>query len=212
MSYYRLDATRFAGALRDAVDLHRGQVRKGTGIPYIAHLLAVTAIVLEHGADEDEAIAAMLHDSLEDAGPVYPGGPDALRHTIAERYGPRVLEIVEACTDTVTLPKPPWRPRKEAYLAHLRTATPSALLVSCADKLHNARAILSDYRLSGNQLWERFTGGRDGTLWYYRALVETFRNAPATPSKLLDELDRVVSGLEALVDAQALAGPGRPAR
>lgn len=182
---------RFQEALVYAATIHAGQLRKETSIPYIAHLLAVTAIALEHGATEDEAIGALLHDAGEDAG----GG--ARIADIRRRFGSAVADIVEGCTDTVETPKPPWRARKEAYIAHVPDATASVQLVSAADKLHNARAILGDYRRLGEGLWNRFNGGKEGTLWYYRALVDAFRQAGAA-SNLLDELDRTVAEIERL--------------
>ncbi len=179
---------RFEDALVLAHQLHADQTRKGTTIPYISHLLAVTAIVIENGGTEDEAIGALLHDAIEDA------GGDPVRRVIRERFGEHVLEIVEGLTDTDQTPKPPWRARKEAYLAHLSDASPAVLLVSVADKLHNARTILQDYRVIGEEIWKRFTGGKEGTLWYYRALVDAFRAHVNTP--LVKELDRVVSEIE----------------
>ncbi|MCX7168598.1 MAG: HD domain-containing protein [Rhodocyclales bacterium] len=131
---------RFSEALTLAHHLHGGQVRKGTAVPYVAHVLAVAGIALEHGADEDEAIAALLHDAVEDCG----GAP--VLADIRHRFGDRVADIVSACSDTDVTPKPPWQARKEAYLAHLKDAPASVRLVSAADKLHNARTILADYR------------------------------------------------------------------
>jgi (p)ppGpp synthase/HD superfamily hydrolase len=183
-------SARFEEALILAVRWHASQVRKETTVPYIAHLLGVASIVLEQGADEDEAIAALLHDAVEDQGGVVALGE------IRRRFGDRVAEIVAGCTDAWTTPKPPWRERKEAYIAHLRQASASVRLVSAADKLHNARAILADYRALGDALWSRFNGGKAGTLWYYRALVETLQVADPTP--LVEELDRVVSEVEHL--------------
>jgi GTP pyrophosphokinase len=151
-------------------------------------LLAVTAIVLEHGGTEDEAIAALLHDAVEDR-----GGP-AMREIILEEFGEAVVTIVDGCTDADTIPKPPWRERKEAYIAHVSDASASVRLVSAADKLHNARAILADYQQLGDRLWCRFNGGRDGTLWYYRALADIFQEAESTP--LTEELKRTVAELE----------------
>ncbi len=185
---------RFDEALVFARRLHAGQMRKGTTIPYVSHLLAVAAIVLEHGGGEDEAIAALLHDAVEDQGGA------ATRAEIRRRFGEHVAVIVDGCTDAETVPKPPWRERKEAYLAHIGHASPPVRLVSAADKLHNARSILADYRLLGEALWSRFRGGREGTLWYYRALVDAFRSAEPTP--LIDELERTVSELEGLAAAQ----------
>ena len=195
---------RFTDALVYASRLHAAHTRKGGDIPYISHLMAVTAIVLEHGGGEDEAIAALLHDAVEDQGGA------ATREEIRRRFGERVAAIVDGCTDADTIPKPPWRQRKEAYVSHVGTASPSVRLVSSADKLHNARAILADYRLLGDALWDRFTGGRDGTLWYYRALVDAFRAAEAT--SLVEELERTVRELERLaaVDVDnAEVGPRR---
>jgi GTP pyrophosphokinase len=185
---------RFEGALTLACELHRTQARKGTQIPYVAHLLAVVSIALEHGADEDEAIAAVLHDAVEDQGGAATG--DA----IERRFGKRVADIVRACSDSDVIPKPPWRERKAAYLAHISEASPSARLVSASDKLHNARALLADHREHGTKLWERFTGGREGTLWYYRRLVDAFQQAPPSGDgkRLVEELDRVVRELERL--------------
>ncbi len=185
---------RFEQALVYAHQLHARQTRKGTAIPYIGHLLAVTSIVIENGGSEDEVIAALLHDAIEDAG----GGP--IRAAIRERFGENVLEIVEGLTDTDQTPKPPWLARKETYIAHLDKASSSVLLVSLADKIHNAGSILHDVRSEGNRVWSRFTGGQDGSLWYYRALVEAFRMRGQFPA-LIDELDRVVGELERLASA-----------
>lgn len=179
---------RFEDALMYAARLHASQIRKGSGVPYVSHLMAVASIVLEYGADEDEAIAALLHDAIEDQ-----GGSKA-REEIRRRFGDRVVEIVDGCTDADTKPKPPWRERKEAYIAHIKDASPSVHLVSAADKLSNARAILKDYRSLGDGLWERFKGGKEGTLWYYRSLSDVFLTV--YPSPLAEELDRVVTEIE----------------
>lgn len=179
---------RFEEALAFAARLHRAQIRKGTAIPYVSHLLAVAGIALEHGADEDEAIAALLHDAVEDQ------GGDATRQEIRRRFGDRVAQIVDGCTDAETTPKPPWRERKERYVAHIAEASPSVLLVSAADKLHNARAILADLRTCGEAVWTRFKGGKEGTLWYYRSLVEAF--GARGPSPLVEELARTVAEIE----------------
>jgi len=189
--------TRFEQALVYAAQLHGTQRRKGSDIPYIAHLIAVASIVLEHGGGEDEAIAALLHDAIEDQGGA------ATREEIRRRFGDRVTEIVDGCTDAETIPKPPWRKRKEAYIAHVAEADESTRLVSAADKLHNSRSILADYRQLGDQLWQRFTGRKDGTLWYYRALVEAFKAHGRTP--LVAELERTVRELE----SHATASDGR---
>ena len=181
---------RFEDALVLAHQLHAKQKRKGTAIPYVGHLLAVAAIVIENGGTEDEAIAALLHDAIEDA------GGDGVRHVIHERFGANVLAIVEGCTDTDQTPKPPWRKRKEDYIAHVRHASASVRLVSMADKLHNARSILQDYRVHGESVWQRFSGGKEGSLWYYRSLVNVFRESVTSP--LVEELNRVVTELEQL--------------
>ena len=181
---------RFDDALVYASRLHAEQVRKGSGTPYIGHLLAVTAIVLEHGGSEDEAIAALLHDAVEDQ-----GGP-ATRAEISRRYGEQVALIVDGCSDTDEVPKPPWRQRKEEHLAHLAAATPPIRLVTAADKLHNARSVLADYREQGERVWDHFQGGRDGTLWYYRAMTDALIAVGPTP--LTAELDRTVTELERL--------------
>ena len=186
---------RFTAALTYATQLHASQVRKGSGVPYITHLLGVASIALEYGANEDEAIAALLHDAIEDQGGA------ATREEIRRRFGDNVTAIVDGCTDSDTTPKPPWRQRKEAYIAHLATASHSVLLVSAADKLYNTRSILKDYRIVGESVWERFQGGgKEGTLWYYRSLVIAFYQTGTTP--LIEELERVVSELEMLVAHQ----------
>jgi (p)ppGpp synthase/HD superfamily hydrolase len=179
---------KFGEALSYAARVHRDQIRKGTQVPYITHLLAVAAIVGENGGTEDEVVAALLHDAPEDQG----GG--ATLRDIRLRFGDEVAEIVDGCTDTYQDPKPPWRERKERYLAHLANAPDSVRLVSSADKLHNARSVLSDYRLVGEDLWTRFNGKKEGTLWYYRAIVDTLPGE----SPIIEELDRVVTDLETL--------------
>lgn len=181
---------RFADALTYAFELHGGQRRKGIAIPYIAHLMGVAALVIEDGGDEDEAIAALLHDAAEDQ-----GGGGTLEE-IRRRFGAAVADIVEACSDTLEQPKPPWRPRKERHLDDLRAAPRSVLRVSVADKLYNARMILKDYRRLGDDLWDRFNVGKEDQLWYYRALADTFSRR--YPGYLSQELDRVVMELEAL--------------
>jgi GTP pyrophosphokinase len=179
---------RFEQALHYATLVHAGQLRKETEIPYLAHLLSVASIALEYGATEDEAIGALLHDAGEDA------GGDGRILDIRHRFGDAVADIVQGCSDAVTLPKPPWKARKEEYIAHVGTASHSVRLVSTADKLHNARAILRDYRRIGEALWSRFNGGNEGTLWYYRSLVTAFQAAHL--NELNEELDRVVTELE----------------
>jgi len=184
---------RFERALLFAIRKHSSQTRKGSGVPYVAHLLSVAGLVLEAGGDEDLAIAALLHDVVEDC-----GGARMLKE-VRRRFGNRVAHVVDGCTDTDLDPKPPWRQRKEDYLKHLRTADADVRLVSAADKLHNARSVLADYREIGEPVWERFQGKRDGTLWYYRALLDEFRRKKAKP--LINQLERVILELESLTES-----------
>jgi len=188
----RVLTSRFDQACAYAARLHANQTRKGTNIPYLAHLLAVASLVLEDGGDEDEAVAALLHDAVEDQ------GGQATLEEIRRRFGEHVAGIVAGCTDADTMPKPPWKERKERYIAHIRQASSEVRRVSIADKLHNARSILRDYRALGEGFWERFSAGKDDQLWYYRELVKAFREAGS--GEMLEELDRVVSDLEQLVD------------
>lgn len=181
-------SNRFSEALTYAAELHATQLRKGSGVPYIAHLLGTASIALEYGANEDEAIAALLHDAIEDR-----GGPTT-REAIRRRFGDTVTAIVDGCTDSDETPKPPWRQRKQAYIDRISTASGSVRLVSAADKLYNVRSILKDYRQLGDVVWERFKGGKEGSLWYYRSLVEAFRKAELTP--IVEELNRTVLELQ----------------
>jgi GTP pyrophosphokinase len=186
---------RFEEALLFAAQLHRDQTRKASGIPYITHLLAVAALVGEAGGSEDEVIAALLHDALEDR-------PDATSFDeLSRRFGPAVAETVRGCSDTEVQPKPPWRERKERHLAHLDGATSATLKVVCADKLHNVQTINADLRELGDALWGRFRGGKEGTLWYYRAATDLLR-ARGAPSRLVAELQRQVSLLEELAEIE----------
>jgi (p)ppGpp synthase/HD superfamily hydrolase len=193
---------RFDAALALAHRVHRRQKRKGTSIPYIAHVLGVTSLVLEYGANEDEATAAVLHDVLEDVAEFGAGlTVDALSREIEARFGSTVLTLVEHMTDTVSHPKPPWPERKALHLKALGQAPPSALLIAAADKLHNVRSLIRDYRSAGEALWERFNpeAGRDRTLGYYRAALELFK--ARLPGALTDALEREVIALEELVSA-----------
>ncbi|GBR10172.1 HD domain-containing protein [Acetobacter oeni] len=178
--------TRLTDALGWAIALHGEQERKGAGTPYIAHLLAVTGLVLEYGGDEDQAIAAALHDAIEDQG--------ITRQMIADRFGSRVADIVQGCTDAETLPKPPWRERKETYIAALEHKNSDTLFVSCADKLHNVRTIIADYHQVDDDVFTRFRGGKDGTLWYYTALADVY--ARRLPGTLAAELSFAVKTLQ----------------
>jgi (p)ppGpp synthase/HD superfamily hydrolase len=184
----------FDDALVLASRLHARQRRKGSDTPYIAHLMAVTALVLEHGGTEDEAIAALLHDAGEDQ------GGQATLEEIRSRFGDEIAATVAGLTDTDHIHKPSWRPRKERYVAHLRTAPYSVRLIAAADKLHNARSVLNDYRSLGEAVWNKFTGGREGTLWFYAAVLATLQDA-AQPEEtrltaLIKELAEVVETLE----------------
>ena len=178
---------RLHAALDYAAEAHQAQLRKGTNTPYLSHLLGVASLVLENGGDEDQAIAGLLHDVLEDAG---------LEHAevIRERFGDRVLAIVEACTDgtpDAVGNKAPWRHRKQAYLDHLEAAQQDAVLVSACDKLHNARAIAMDLA-SGADVFARFTGGVDGTVWYYQTLVGAFSRRLGVGHPIVLELGSTV--------------------
>lgn len=181
---------RFEDALVYAARLHGGQGRTGTAVPYVSHLLAVCALVLEDGGDEDEAIAALLHDGPEDAG----DNPREVLGEIRQRFGERVAGIVEECSDTLERPKPDWAPRKKAYIAHLGQASPSALRVSLADKLHNARSIAHDLDVVGDEVWTRFNAPREDTLWYYRSLAEVFSRRSSSP--MAAELNSIVADLD----------------
>lgn len=179
---------RFEQALAYAFQLHARQLRKGSGIPYIAHLLGVTSLVLEDGGSEDEAIAALLHDAVEDQ-----GGMETLEE-IRRRFGDTVADIVAGCTDAFETPKPPWEQRKAYYLNHLKGAGLSVRRVSLADKLYNARSILANLRTLGPSTWQRFNGGKEGSLWYYRELVDIFQQDG--PTFMSSELARVVAEIE----------------
>ena len=182
---------RFAKALAYAVDKHSDQWRKGSDTPYVAHLLGVCGLVIEDGGSEDEAIAALLHDAAEDQ-----GGETTLAE-IEEKFGPDVRRIVAACSDTFAMPKPPWRKRKEDYIAAIPSKRDDELRVSLADKVHNARSILFDFRAVGDEVFRRFSVDRGQTLWYYRSLAEQFAQKASGP--MADELARVVDDLDRAV-------------
>lgn len=179
---------RFDEAVRYAREVHAGQDRKGTGVPYISHLLGVSSIVLDDGGNEDEAIAALLHDAAEDH------GGRARLEDIRSRFGDAVAKIVEDCTDSWDAPKPPWAERKRAYAEHARSLRASSLRVSVADKVHNSYAILRDLRNEGERVWARFKAAPDDVLFYYQSLVRAYREAGG--GKLVDELERIVRGIE----------------
>ena len=183
----------FSQALTFANELHFQQRRKGSNVPYISHLLSVCSLVLEYGGDEDCAIAALLHDAIEDQGGA------ATREKICLHFGERVTTLVDECTESDQTPKPPWRERKEAYLAHIPQMSDEVALISAADKTHNARSILRDYQTLGEAIWNHFHGGKEGTLWYYRSLVSAFRKRKITP--IVEELTEVVNQLEGIAKA-----------
>jgi GTP pyrophosphokinase len=191
-----LYSERIIDAMAAAAQIHGTQRRKGTEIPYLSHLLGTCSIALEYGANEDEAIAALLHDAIED------GRPTAAARATVWSFGDEVGRIVEACTDADTQPKPPWRPRKEAYLASLDKKDHSVLLVSASDKLHNARSIVRDRRGVGEKVWDRFKVQKSDTLWYYRSLVVAYRENSEHNPALVAELDRTVAEMEATAVAQ----------
>jgi (p)ppGpp synthase/HD superfamily hydrolase len=180
---------KFQEALGYAAELHNTQTRKASDVPYVGHLLSVAGLVIEADGDETTAISALLHDAAEDQ-----GGEETLAE-IEERFGSAVAAIVEECSDTVVTPKPPWRQRKESYIAHLEKVSDSTILVSLADKLDNARAILRDLRRYGPKVWQRFsTDDPHEHLWYYRSLLDVYRRR--TDGWLVDELERVLRMLE----------------
>jgi (p)ppGpp synthase/HD superfamily hydrolase len=179
---------KFESALIYATRLHARQIRKISGVPYIAHLLSVAALVLEAGGTEEEAIAALLHDSIEDQ------GGKSTREEVRRLFGETVVAIVDGCTECDTEPKPPWEERKQRYLTNLRHASPSVRRVSLADKLHNAHSLLTDYHLKGSSIWSEFKAGREGTLWFYRELQQIYTETGS--DWMTEEFTRVVQELE----------------
>ncbi len=186
-----MQLSKLASALDLAIQAHQGQVRKSTTIPYISHPMAVASIALEFGATEDQAIAALLHDAIEDGGIQY-------ANIIKAQFGDHVHNLVQGCTDgtpDASGKKAPWLERKTAYLQHLEAAPDDVLLVSCSDKLHNARAIVSDLINEGPSMFNRFSSTTEQTLWYYRQLAMIFNNRKTPPAKALEA---AVSQMEAL--------------
>lgn len=181
---------RFEQALVYAHRLHIHQTRKVGNIPYISHLLSVTALVLEAGGNENEAISALLHDSIEDQGGV------KISEEIRQRFGESVVNIVEGCTESETVPKPPWKERKLRYLAQIETATPSVQLVSLADKLHNGRSLLSECHQLGDEIWKIFPVGKAETLWFYDSLLQIYQRT--SYHQLVEEFRQVVKSLQLL--------------
>ena len=176
---------RFSEAAAYAIELHARQARKGTTIPYVTHLFAVSSLALEDGADEDAAIAGLLHDAAEDQ------GGKATLDEIGRRFGPVVEMLVDGLTDTLEDPKPAWRPRKDAYLKRLAGEPESVLRVSIADKLHNIRSIAIDVANNGEEAWDRFNAGHDGQAWLHRSLLAIFEKSFAG-SRNLPEYRRLV--------------------
>ena len=197
-------SSKFSKAFLFANQLHFSQTRNGTSLPYISHLMSVAAIVMESGGTQDEVIAGLLHDAIEDQGPSFSGGSDGLRKEILTRFGSTVLNVIEECTDADTLPKPDWKPRKEAYIKHLESVSSSGALVSCADKVHNVRSILRDYEKSGEDVWSRFSANKEDILWYYQSLRSAFNKIHSIDTSLRDTFDNLVSQLSSviLVDQQ----------
>ncbi|HSF18431.1 MAG TPA: HD domain-containing protein [Vicinamibacteria bacterium] len=203
-------SAKFALALQFANEIHSTQVRKGQGVPYVSHLMAVSALVLEYGGDETQAIAALLHDSAEDCG----GKP--MLETVRLLFGADVAAIVESCTDTFQKPKPPWRPRKRAYLKKLATKPACAKLVACADKLHNLSNTLRDIRADGAAPWKKRmaktpNGAAEKQIWYYRGCLKGLSSGWQSP--IVDEFGREVVELCQLIgtandveQAAAIAG------
>ncbi|WP_259732414.1 HD domain-containing protein [Synechocystis sp. CS-94] len=167
--------SRFSNALVLANQLHINQLRKGSQVPYISHLLGVAALVLEMGGNEDEAIAALLHDAVEDQ------GGEATLKLIREQFGETVAELVLGCSDSQAIPKPPWEERKEKHLTKLRHSSLSVLKISVADTLHNARTIQIDLRRHGQEIWPKFSRGKSGILWYYQNLWEIYQDRNPNP-------------------------------
>jgi GTP pyrophosphokinase len=196
--------TRLQKAFRYAAEKHAGQTRKQSATPYLSHLMAVTSLVLEGGGDEDVAIAALLHDVVEDC-----GGTPRLRE-VRKMFGARVAKIVEGCTDSFSDPKLPWIVRKKEYLKRLKHEDSETRLVSASDKLHNVRTVIADYRQDGESIWKRFSGKREGTLWYYRALNDEFQRRKS--NRITRELAIAVRELEKTVGLKRLERRGGVAR
>jgi (p)ppGpp synthase/HD superfamily hydrolase len=187
---------KFVEAVAYAADKHANQTRKGSGIPYLGHLLSVAGFVIEADGTEAEAIAALLHDAAEDQ-----GGEETLAE-IREQFGDEIAAIVGECSDTFETPKPPWRERKQRYIDHLPEASDGAILVSLADKLHNAHAILRDFRAHGDELWRRFNvKDPQQHLWYYRSLLDVY--SKRVDNWMVDELREVIDSLEREVGRSA---------
>ena len=183
---------RFINGVQFAHNVHRLDNRKGTTIPYVSHLLSVAGLVLESGGDEDLAIAGLLHDAVEDAEEI---SGEEMSDRIRSKFGDRVADIVDGCSDTKSSPggsKPPWRSRKEAYIKHLRSASDDVLRVSIADKVHNARSIATDQDRFGEVVWDRFTSTSEESRWYYTSLRDIYKER-ISDSYLIKELDIAIA-------------------
>jgi len=181
-------SSRFDAAFAYAHEVHATQTRKGSGAPYLGHLMGVSSIVLDDGGSEDEAIAALLHDAAEDH-----GGRPRLEN-IRSRFGDAVAKIVEDCTDAWDTPRPPWLARKQSYVEHARSLPAPSLRVSAADKVHNTYAILRDLRNIGEAVWARYEAPADDVVAYHESLVRAYREAGG--GRLVDELERIVRGIQ----------------
>lgn len=178
-----------------AAELHQGQVRKGSGEPYLSHVMGVASLVIRYGGNEDEVAGALLHDTAEDC------GGEVTLSLIREELGPEIEAIVRGCSDSLTIPKPPWKQRKDAFINSLPSASPSIILVSNCDKIYNLGTILDDFRVNGEHLWERFMGEKEGTLWYYRTLTAFYmEQGSARPA---EKLQRILLSLEQELENRA---------
>jgi GTP pyrophosphokinase len=193
---------KFDQALAYTAVIHAGQVRHKTRMPALAHLMGVAGLALEYGANEQEAIAALLHDAVEDA-----GGEDRLKD-IRARFGDNVADIVAGCTASAKKADAPWRDVKQKFITGLGKASSSVRLVAACDKLHNARALLRNLRVQGESLWRRYPDGKDGALWYFRSLTQAFKKHG--PASIGDELDRVIREIEVLASKKRSTGRTLP--
>jgi len=184
---------KFEQALLLASDLHQNQIRKGSSIPYLSHLLGVTSIALRFGASEDEAIAALLHDAVEDQG----GAPTLKK--IEDQFGNTVARIVMGCSDSNQTPKPPWHQRKQTYLNHLMSAEESIVFISAADKLYNAQDCIYTHHEIQEQLWNLFSAPKEDTKWYYRSLAEIYQSRKMDCPRIAPLLNEVISTIEELL-------------
>lgn len=185
----------FSQALQLAHRLHQDQNRKSGDVPYLSHLMGVSALVLRYGGTEEEAIAALLHDAVEDQ-----GGQKTLK-IIEKQFGNIVAHIVDGCSDSDIIPKPPWKERKLNYINHLRTTDEGTMIVAASDKLYNAEDCIRTYAIIGEGLWDLFNPPREETKWYYQSLAEVFSSRKEEFPRLaplFDETIRIINQLVAL--------------